>query len=323
MPTLALSTCWNSHRHTDGYDMIREIADLGFSHAELSHGIRIVLVPGVIRAVEEGIIKIASTHNFCPLPTGVLHAAPNHFEPSALRAAEHEQWIRYTKRSIDFAAQIQAKLIVVHLGSVRFLWRNPEKHIDEFQEAHPDAKLPDDTDYQKLLKKSLARLRKAAPKYYDRMVKSLETVIPYAAEKNINLGLENREAFTELPLDDTFPALFDKLPTPNTCGYWHDAGHANLKERLGLLNHREHLEQNAAKTLGFHLHDVNDENRDHQPIGTGRIDFEMISSFWRPHHLLTLELSPRTKSEDIKLSKQRIEQLMQKIPAEQQTNNNP
>ena len=55
--------------------MLREMADLGFTHAELSHGIRITLVPGILRGVEEGLIKISSTHNFCPLPAGVLHAS--------------------------------------------------------------------------------------------------------------------------------------------------------------------------------------------------------------------------------------------------------
>ena len=50
-PTLALSTCWNSYRHSDGYAMLAEIRDMGFEYAELSHGTRIVLVPGILKAV--------------------------------------------------------------------------------------------------------------------------------------------------------------------------------------------------------------------------------------------------------------------------------
>jgi hypothetical protein len=57
--------------------MLREIRDLGFEYAELSHGIRVSLVPGIIDAVEAGVIKISTLHNFCPLPMGVSHAAPN------------------------------------------------------------------------------------------------------------------------------------------------------------------------------------------------------------------------------------------------------
>ncbi len=50
----SLSTCWNSHRHTDGRAMLREIRELGFDYAELSHGIRISLLPGILDAVDAG-----------------------------------------------------------------------------------------------------------------------------------------------------------------------------------------------------------------------------------------------------------------------------
>ena len=63
--------------------MLREIADLGFSHVELSYSIRITLVPGILLAVEEGAAQISSVHNFCPRPTGIMRAAANLFEPSA------------------------------------------------------------------------------------------------------------------------------------------------------------------------------------------------------------------------------------------------
>ena len=66
----SFSTCWNSHRHTDGREMLEEIRDLGFEYAELRHGIRLSLVPGIMQAVEAGVIKISTLHNFCPLPIG-------------------------------------------------------------------------------------------------------------------------------------------------------------------------------------------------------------------------------------------------------------
>jgi sugar phosphate isomerase/epimerase len=128
--------------------MLREMADLGFTHAELSHGIRITLVPGILKAVEEGVIKIGTTHNFCPLPTGVSQAAPNLFEPSARDHREHDQWLRYTKRSIDFAAQVKARVLVCHLGSVEFLWFNPEGKLEAYIESHPGLVAGEDPVYQ-------------------------------------------------------------------------------------------------------------------------------------------------------------------------------
>ena len=49
---LVFSTCWNSHRHQDGEEMIDEILSLGFDHVELSHGIKLSLLPGIMRAVD-------------------------------------------------------------------------------------------------------------------------------------------------------------------------------------------------------------------------------------------------------------------------------
>ena len=78
----SFSTCWNSGRHSDGRAMLREIRELGFEYAELSHGIRLSLVPGILDAVGAGEIKISTLHNFCPLPVGVNTPAPNLYELS-------------------------------------------------------------------------------------------------------------------------------------------------------------------------------------------------------------------------------------------------
>lgn len=283
---------------------------LGFDHIELSHGIRITLVPGILRAVEERIVRIGSTHNFCPLPTGITQAAPNLFEPSAADMREHDQWLRHTKRSIDFAAQVKARVMVLHLGRTRFFWFNPAQRIHRYLEANPGAGRADDPAYRKLLERALARLRGRMGPYWERVLASLEEIRTHAADKGIALGCENREKFDELPVDTDFDALFTALATPHTAGYWHDTGHAHLKEEMGLLRHREHLEKNADRLLGFHLHDVDDDGRDHQPVGSGGVDFGMVSTFWKPHHLLVLELSPRVDVEGVRASKARTEALM-------------
>lgn len=309
-PTLSLSTCWCSSRHTDGYAMAREMADLGFSHIELSHGIRITLVPGVLRAVEEGVVRISSTHNFCPLPTGIVHAAPNLFEPSADGHQEHDQWLRHTRRSIDFAAQVGAKVVVCHLGSVRFFWFNPADRLRAYADRHPGANLATDPGYRPVLAKATARLRKKMGPFWARTQASVREVLAHAAAKGVRLGFENREKFVELPVDDDFPAFLASLPADAAAGYWHDTGHADLKQTMGVINHRAHLEKLAPRLLGFHLHDVDADGHDHQAIGSGKIDFQMVREFWRPEHLLVLELHPRLAVDAVRLSKSRIEALL-------------
>jgi sugar phosphate isomerase/epimerase len=292
--------------------MLREIADLGFERVELSHGVRITLVPGILKAVEEGIVKVGSTHNFCPLPMGVLQAAPNFFQPSSADAREREQWLRQTKRSIDFAAQVGASVLVCHLGSVKYLWLMPDRHMEAYRKAHPEAVKSGDKAYLALLEKAVVKIRRRMAPFWERTRESVRSVLDYAAEKKIRLGLENREGFAELPIDADFPELLAGMPPPAPAGYWHDTGHANLKEGMGLLDHRRQLEANAGRLIGFHLHDVDTEGRDHQAIGAGAIDFDMVSQFWRPEHLFVIELSPRVPVEGVMSSKARVEALLAK-----------
>jgi sugar phosphate isomerase/epimerase len=290
--------------------MLREIADLGFERVELSHGIRITLVPGIMRALEEGVIRVGSTHNFCPLPVGVNQAAPNFFQPSSPDARERDQWTRQTKRSIDFAAQVGASVLVCHLGSVRYLWLLPDRHMSAYLASNPGAAASGDKAYAGLVERALAKLRKRMPPYWERTLASIRSVLDHAAEKKVVLALENREKFEELPVDADFAELLQGLPPPAPAGYWHDAGHAHIKETAGLISHRRQLESNAGRLLGFHLHDVNAEGDDHQAIGSGGIDFGMLSGFFRPEHLFVIELNPRVPVEGVRESKARLEALL-------------
>ena len=291
--------------------MLREMAGLGFSHVELSHGIRLTLVPGILKAVEEGVVKISSTHNFCPLPTGIVQAAPNLFQPSSRDHGEREQWLRHTRRSIEFAATVRAQVLVCHLGSVRFFWFNPARRVRRYLRDHPGAgRDAGNKVYRSLLDGAIAKLRKRAPGYWANVQAGIAAVLEFAREKGVRLGFENREKFDELPLDGDYAEFLAGFPADAPVGYWHDTGHADIKESMGLLNHREHLEKLAPRALGFHLHDVSAGGQDHQAIGEGHIDFEMVSRHWRADQLLTLELSPRVTVEQVLASKARLEALM-------------
>jgi sugar phosphate isomerase/epimerase len=294
--------------------MLREMADLGFEQVELSHGVRIVLVPGILKAVEEGVIKVGSTHNFCPLPIGVVQAAPNLFEPSATDHKEHEQWVRHTKRSIDFAAQVRARVVVCHLGSVSFFWSSPERKLKKYLRDKPGAGRDGDPKYAALVGKALEKLRKRMKPFWAQTRASVLEVFDYAAVKGVKLGFENREKFEELPLDADYADFVAGLPEGSPAGYWHDTGHADIKQTMGLLDHRVHLTKNAPRLIGFHLHDVSASGQDHQPIGSGQIDFKMVSEFWRPGQELVLELSPRVKPEDVLRSKENLEALLAAAP---------
>jgi sugar phosphate isomerase/epimerase len=290
--------------------MLKEMAGLGFEWVELSHGVKITLVPGILRGVEAGIVKVASCHNFCPLPAGVMHAAPNLYMPTSKDARERDQWLRHSKRSVDFASQVGAKKLVLHLGCVEFAWLNPEGKVGKYLAAHPGAGRGEDAAYQKLLAAALAKIRDRRGPFWAHLRAGVDALLPYAAAKGVALAFENREKLDELPLDADFADFLAGLAPMASAGYWHDTGHAHIKASMGVINHRDHLGQNAPRAIGFHLHDVNEAGHDHQPVGSGLVDFSMVSEFWRPEHTLVIELSPRVSAEGVLASKQQVQALI-------------
>ncbi|TVR51383.1 MAG: sugar phosphate isomerase/epimerase [Puniceicoccaceae bacterium] len=286
--------------------MLREMADLGFRAAELSHGIRISLVPGILSAVRSGVIEISSVHNFCPLPPGINYAAPNLYIPSRPDGRETRQWLRHTRRTLDFAEQIGASRVVLHLGKIDFFFFRPGRKLRRYL-ARVEQKTPrSHAGFQKLLAKVMGRIRRRHDRHRSQVLANLAELVPYAAAKGLKLGLENREKVDELPLDEDFTAFFEEAGHPETLGYWHDTGHAELKQQLGLIDHREHLAGLADRLVGFHLHDVK-ESLDHQPPGSGSIDFEAVLSHVQPDHALVLELSPQLSPEEVAASRDYLE----------------
>lgn len=283
--------------------MVRELVDLGFEYLELSHGVRITLVPGILKAVDEGLVKISSVHNFCPLPTGVTGAAPNLYEPSSPGRQEHALWFRNTLKTIDFARRVNASLMVVHSGSVPFWFRHPEIRLETAAAGLTVAERQTDARYEVLRDKLLNRVRRKQRTYRDQLLASFRSVLPAAKDKGVRIGIENREGLTELPIDTEMRGLLAELEEPDWFGYWHDSGHAQLKERLGLCTHRQLLEENRERQFGFHLHDVSEDEKDHQPPGSGVIDWTMVREYVRPDQILVLELSPRLTASEVARSR--------------------
>lgn len=306
---LSLSTCWCSARHSDGYAMIEEMRDLGFKRVELSHGIRISLVPGILEALEAGLVEVSSVHNFCPLPNMVQYAAPNLYQPSSSDVRERDLWHRYSMQTLDFAVKVGAPRVVMHSGSVHYFFRSPEARLERWiekagLEAH---ELREHEVFRKRCQRALKRIKRSSIASLERVEESYKKLLPEVRERGLQLGIEIREGLEELPMDDGFEAFMAALGEEGApVGYWHDCGHAQLKHQFGLIDHAEHLEKLAPRLLGFHLHDVSESGKDHQVPGSGVIDFKMIARFVRPEHNLTLELSPKLTADQVRESRDYI-----------------
>ena len=273
--------------------MLREIRDLGFEYAELSHGTRISLLPGAIDAVEAGEIKISTLHNFCPLPVGVNHSAPNLFRFSAEKPSERENALRYTRKTIEMAGRLKAPLVVLHYGSIE-MKDYTEKLLALLERGEKGT-----PKYERLCEEASQKREALKEPFIERANDILRRVLPDAENLGIKLGIENREALEELPFESDYRLLFKQVPSPALV-YWHDTGHAQIKENLGFIQHAFHLESQRERLFGFHIHDVQFPGRDHCAPGTGTVDFAALKPFVKPEHIKVFEFSPSLSPEEVR-----------------------
>jgi len=152
--------------------------------------------------------------------------------------------------------------------------------------------------YQKLCQEVEEKREQKKDKFVQLANGMLSRLVEQAEMRGIKLGIENREALEEIPLESDFQFLLREF-NGSTVRYWHDTGHAQIKENLGFIRHAMHLESMSEYLAGFHIHDVQFPAHDHCPPGAGTIDFAALKPFVRPDHIKVFELSPGVPVEDL------------------------
>lgn len=294
---LSFSTCWNSHKHTDGAKMVHEILKLGVTKLEISHGLKISLIPGILESFKKGEFTVSGVHNFCPSPVEVMIDAPDCYEYTSDKSFDRKRAIELTKRSIETAAELHSEYIVLHLGSVPM-----NKYSKELEEMVSHGKIYD-RQYTKLKLRSVKERESNAPLYIERANEAIDSVLETAKEFQIKLAIESRSAFEDVPNEDEMLQLMKLYQDEPLVGYWHDFGHVQRKANLGYLDHYEWLESMQPYLFGCHLHDVEWPKRDHRvPLTAGGVDFERLMPLVDYEKPVVWELSPRRRTSQIKES---------------------
>jgi len=288
----ALTTRWNAGRHTRGEDMIEEILAMGFTHVELGYDTRIDLVPGVRHMVDQGAVTVNSVHNFCPVPMGAHRGHPEIFTFASTDRRVRELAITHTAQTIRFAAEIGAKAVVTHSGNID-MPRYTEQLVGlaEMGEQYSSR-------YEKLKLKLQITRDKKARKQLPFLYAALEQLLPVLQQNNIRLAMENLPTWEAVPTEVELETLLQHMASPHL-GYWHDMGHAQIRENLGLINHERWLERLQPHLVGMHVHDVLPPGRDHVMPPRGKIDFARYKRFALRNIIRVIEPTPRTSREDI------------------------
>ena len=221
------------------------------------------------------------------------HASPNLYEFSDERARQRELAIKYTLKTLEFAQRVKAPVIVLHLGRMEM------KDYTEKLGAMLERDGKKSPQYEKLRAEAAASREARKAKAVERVHETLRIILPEAEKRGLKLGIENRQALEEIPLEGDFEFFFREFDSPNVV-YWHDIGHARIKESLGFLHPTRHLELLAGRLAGFHIHDVVFPAGDHAAPGTGTVDFAALKPIVKPGHIKVFELSPSLPVETIK-----------------------
>jgi len=291
---LAFSTNWNVSRQREGGALIQEILDLGFDTIELGHGLNVSQLHGIRQYRERANFTILSVHNFCPNPVEVLTDNPDCYEFSSHRSQERERALRLTLQTLETAREFGARFVVLHLGRILPLRGMTDGLLTALQEKGVASR-----DYARLKLEAVKKREKSVRVYLNRVVSVLEPIIEEASRLGIVLGIENRSDFEAIPTERELLALIKRFDTPHL-RYWHDFGHAQMRENLGLLDHAEWLADVAPYAAGAHLQDATWPDKDHLIPFEGEIPFDLLVPLLPSSLPYILELSSRSQPDAIR-----------------------
>ncbi len=293
---LSFSTCWNNSRHNCGEQVIDEIIDLGCRNIELSHGMMITKLPGIIDAFQKGKFKCCGVHNYFPSPVEVMIDAPDAYEFTSHRSYDRKRALELTLKTLEMASRFEADYMVLHMGSVPMHTKRWTGKLTGLvrEKKHEGRK------FVRLKEKFINKRAKIGKVYYSRAIEALEEIAEVAGKLGIKIAVESRSRYEDAPTENEMIALQEHFKSNPAVGYWHDFGHVQLKHNIHLLNHRDWLETMQPFLLGAHIHDVQWPDKDHRTPFAGEMDFDTLLPFLAPEMPHTWELSPTRTPDEVR-----------------------
>ena len=292
MIPLSLSTRWNAGRHHAGEAMLEEILTLGLGAVELGYDLRAELIPGVKAMVASKAVRVDSVHNFCPVPVGAPRPHPEIYTPASPDRREREFAVVHISRTLRFAAEMGAKVVICHSGNVDL----PRFSFDLVRLAERGGQFGE--PYEALKLKAQVARDKKAPRQLEYLADSLQKLTPVVRETGVRLALENLPTWESIPSELEAEQLMRRFFDEGISLWW-DIGHAQVRENLGFINASRWLRRLAPYLAGMHIHDVEPPGQDHLMPPRGKVDFQALSDVAKMDMVRVLEPAPETETEHI------------------------
>jgi len=288
----ALSTSWNNRRSITATELVAQMKEPGIDRIELGTSLSKFRVEEIKGLKEQGIINIVSLHNYCPTPDVSESEKMVGDFLASIDEEERKQAVFFTRRTIETAKLLGVKTVVLHAGKIAV-----EPKSGFLSELYKKG-LKGTDGYERFKAQMIEERRYQRDKHLDAVLCSLQALSDFSFDLGINLGLENRYHFHEIPSSEEIGIILEHFKGGNIF-YWHDTGHAQISENLGLAKHTNYLEAGKKRFAGVHLHDVVGVY-DHLAPGKGNFDFRIIKPYLKKETLKVIEAHSPATPEDIK-----------------------
>ena len=268
----------------------------GVNHIELEYRITEQMYQQMKPALKRGVRRVLSVHNFFPVPEVFANrnmGGGDAFLFSSLDAEERDNVVKYTSRTIEIANELEAEVVVLHLGGIEM--DSPMKHLFK---RYDQGKM-DTAETERFIEETKKHRREKRQPFLDAVLFCLDRVHKVAERQDILLGIENRYHVTNIPDIEEMGEILRRFEGGNI-HFWHDVGHAFVQESLGWAGHRELLERYGKDMVGVHLHDVKGGYDDHYIPGSGGVDFQMVKENLPPDVIKIIEVKPEESLEELK-----------------------
>jgi sugar phosphate isomerase/epimerase len=301
----SLTTRWNAGRHETGEAMLDEILALGFDHVELGFDLRAYLVPGVLSRIRTGAVTVDSIHAYCPLPPAVQVPTPEPFTLASPDPRLRSSALHHLENTIRFAAEIGARVVVAHAGNVDMTMLSPKLvELTALGQQYSEK-------YDKTRMKLLLAREKAAARQLPHLYAALEKLMPLLESTRRILALEILPTWEAIPTELELEKLIGHFNSPWLRG-WHDMGHGQIRENLGLSSHARWVRRLRPLLAGLHIHDVLPPAADHLMPPLGKIDFSLFRDVVQGDIVRVLEPNTAATADEITTGRRIIEKAWSK-----------
>ena len=295
--TLGISTSWWANKGIHGATVVEEALELGFRGMELEYRLTERRLREMIPFLGSK-ISVKSVHNVFPKTTDQR----SNQDPVLLSSTDNEarlEAVNQALNTIHWARELGASAVVLHLGQV-----DMSCPTEKWQRLKRTGHRSEQEAFENLQRKTRKESKK---RNLEAVLESLDTLNRSAQSKGVQLGLENRYHFHEIPDFAEIGMLLNAFQGGNV-RYWHDMGHAHANEQLGITGHKDLLLAYGDQMAGVHIHDAKAFD-DHRPPGSGEIAFDDIVSLIGPSVITILELHGGILRQDLMAGVQFLENL--------------